>query len=480
MSVESNMPYELWERYAPNGSNDFTAWAMVGSAAQGDQVPFTIGPEGRYEFYSIAVSASGVRELPPATADAVVIGDNTPPTSSAGPVVPRTSSSTITVPFTTADGQGSGVELIDIWSRYRSDQDAAWSSWQIATLVLAPATSADLPLAQGEGFYEFATTVKDYAGNYQAGSPQTSARTHYTTGSEPSSSVLGAPVATNQTSVIVPYTAEFASGSGSVELWERLAPSGPWTKVATATAPGSLTAPLAQGEGTYQFYTVAVDTAAGTQEAPPYLADASTIVDRTPPASATSPSTIATSQKNYFTLYATSSDSSSGVASVELWWRHAPPASSMFTDWKLADTQPYGSFTLAFDSGDGTYQFYSIAIDGAGNREPVPATADTVLTLDTVAPSSTAGPLAAAVKSRSISIPYTAIDNANGTGLQGVDLYRRFQAAGSTTWSDRSQSPCPATMGGTSSTQPHTTRSTTLRLPPTSPTAGRTSTAPRR
>jgi hypothetical protein len=436
LSVESNMPYELWERYAPNGSTNFTAWAMVGSAAQGDEVPFTIGPEGKYEFYSIAVSASGARELPPDTADAVVIGDSTRPTSSAGPIAARTSSSTITIPFTTSDGLGSGVEAIDVWSRYRANQDAAWSSWQIPAMVFAPATSADVTLTQGEGFYEFATTVSDYAGNYQAGSPQTSAATHYTTGNDPSSSVVGAPAATNQASATVPYTAEFASGSGSVELWERLAPNGPWTKVATATAPGTLTAPLAQGEGTYQLYTIAVDTVAGTREAAPDLPDASIIRDTTAPASATSPATIATSEKNSFSLYADSSDSSSGVANVELWWRYAPPASSTFTVWKLADTQPYGNFTLAFDSGDGTYQFYSIAIDAAGNREAPPATADTVLTLDTVAPTSTAGPLAAAVKSRSISIPYTASDNANGTGLQGVYLYRRFQAAGSTTWSD--------------------------------------------
>ena len=58
-------------------------------------------------------------------------------------------------------------------------------------------------------------------------------------------------------------------------------------------------------------------------------------------------------------------------------WAEAPGASSFS---KVAtDTIPVsgGSFSYAAPAGDGSYSFYTVAIDKAGNREAAPSTPDT-------------------------------------------------------------------------------------------------------
>ena len=90
----------------------------------------------------------------------------------------------------------------------------------------------------------------------------------------------------------------------------------------------------------------------------------------------------------------TASDNLSGLDKVELW------AKKNAGDWELADsdTSPgiSGQFVYTPSPGDGTYRFYTIAVDNAGNREAVPTETDTITikadstTLrDTVAPAPT-------------------------------------------------------------------------------------------
>ena len=65
-----------------------------------------------------------------------------------------------------------------------------------------------------------------------------------------------------------------------------------------------------------------------------------------------------------------------GLTKVELW------AKKDAGDWELADTDTSpdidGDFDYTPSPGDGTYRFYTIAVDNAGNREAIPTETDTI------------------------------------------------------------------------------------------------------
>ena len=78
----------------------------------------------------------------------------------------------------------------------------------------------------------------------------------------------------------------------------------------------------------------------------------------------------------------TASDALSGVASTKLYYNKN---NAGWTDSTLTLTGTSGSFAFT-PSGDGTYQFYTIATDTAGNIEDAPASADGSTIYDTTAP----------------------------------------------------------------------------------------------
>ena len=72
----------------------------------------------------------------------------------------------------------------------------------------------------------------------------------------------------------------------------------------------------------------------------------------------------------------TASDNLAGLDEVELWAKKDSGA------WELADTDTSpgisGQFNYTPSPGDGTYRFYTIAVDNAGNREAIPTEVDAV------------------------------------------------------------------------------------------------------
>jgi len=78
------------------------------------------------------------------------------------------------------------------------------------------------------------------------------------------------------------------------------------------------------------------------------------------------------------------SDDASGIAQVELWARHRPNEAQPWSAWALAATATSSPISYTFAIGDGNYEFFSIAIDGAGNREVPPAVADVATRRDAV------------------------------------------------------------------------------------------------
>ena len=88
-----------------------------------------------------------------------------------------------------------------------------------------------------------------------------------------------------------------------------------------------------------------------------------------------------------------------------------------------------GSFSYTATAGDGSYGFYTVATDNAGNAQATPSTPQTTTLLDTTPPSSTASS-PTATNQTSFNVSYTAADNTGGSGLAQVALYA--QAPGQT------------------------------------------------
>lgn len=114
---------------------------------------------------------------------------------------------------------------------------------------------------------------------------------------------------------------------------------------------------------------------------------------------------------------------SGGLHHVEVWYADFGTMNfNKYTD----TTYTSGNFTenpITYNStADGIYEFYTIAVDNANNRElPVPATPDTNTTIDTTPPTSKAGPLSKYQASLTFDIPYNSSDSLSGVDY--VNLY---------------------------------------------------------
>lgn len=204
----------------------------------------------------------------------------------------------------------------------------------------------------------------------------------------PASIVSPLPAYTNAVPDPIPYvTADGADESGVayVQLWYRLGtsggfaqytrpanPLGRWFPWASPTIP--FDASFAQGDGYYEFYTVAFDNASNV-EAPPSVADASTTIDTTIPVlTVTAPADSAWLNASSATVTWQGSDSLSGIAGYE-------------TSLDGGAYSSTGTATSAQFSGlsDGAHRVAVRARDVAGNA----ATAAVDFGIDTTDPSPT-------------------------------------------------------------------------------------------
>jgi peptidoglycan/xylan/chitin deacetylase (PgdA/CDA1 family) len=240
----------------------------------------------------------------------------------------------------------------------------------------------------------------------------------------PFSSATSAAYSTSP-NITVSYTAadeDAGSGVATVDLYAKAPGQSSYAKVQTDATPsssGSFHYVAGAVDGAYSFYTVAADHA-GNRETTA-AGQTTTVVDSVAPSSsATSP---ATSASTTITVsYAAADDAGgSGLSTVDLYAK-APGES----DYTRVATGPApgasGSFGYAASGGDGSYSFYTVATDKAGNLEADPWADQTTTVLDTVAPVSAASSPATS-KSTALTVDYTASDA--GSGLSEVRLYAK-------------------------------------------------------
>jgi chitinase len=273
----------------------------------------------------------------------------------------------------------------------------------------------------GDGSYAFYTVALDTAGNEEA-APATADASTLVDGAAPTSQATADPVAAGSP-VTVDFTAsDAASGIARVDLYARAPGETDYAKVASRNGleSGSFSYEVFAGDGTYRFYTRAVDGAGNVEDAPAGP-DATVAVDTlAPDSSASAP---ARSRTTTLSVDYATSDEGTGLAQIDLYAR--APGQSAYTKVAGRSGSPTsGSFTYTAAAGDGTYRFYTIATDAAGHVETAPGAPDATIDVDTGVPASSAS---APATSYAVTVPvsWTASDPGGGTGLATLELYVR-------------------------------------------------------
>ncbi len=388
---------------------------------------------GTYHFRTIATDYAGNATTSATTTDTVL--DAPIVATQAGPLAAAVKSTSLPVPYTVTSGTATSIQLYQRWTTPGGNPSGGYT--QVASKN-SPGTSGTLTvtLSKGAGLYEFYTVGVGSSGTESTPTSGDAFTVLDTTSPTSQASSLTTPRTT--ASATITFTAnDNTNGSGlaSVEIWQRwtapgATPSGGYTLIApSATSPYNVT--LSAGDGRYEFYTLAVD-AAGNREAVPSTPDAFTVLDSTGPVSSVSALAGGTKTTTFSVPFTANDVGGNGVASVELYERFQAAGSTTWSSYSIVATRATSPFGVTLGSGVGRYEFYTQAVDSLGNREVVPASADTFTVLDTTAPTSAAGPIPASVTSSALSVPYTASDETGGSGVSKVELYQRWTAPGGT------------------------------------------------
>ncbi|MBN1591697.1 MAG: hypothetical protein JW941_00450 [Candidatus Coatesbacteria bacterium] len=381
---------------------------------------FTPDDEGVYNFYTIASDGVGNEETPPASPDCTTIVDLTAPRSTCSS--PQyANEGPITVEYASIDDGDAGLLETELWYRFNDGEF-------ISTGIADSGEAGEIEFApdEGPGVYDFYTIGTDKAGNIEAPPDGYDASAIFDP-LEPSTSCVG-PEVTNSTTIEVTFTATDDGPSGMKEtgLWFSYeAAEFIYSGLSKSGASGVFAFETPSGEGRYDFYTVGLDKA-GNSETHPDEADCSTLVDLSPPASVASCPPWGNEFPVRVEFYEIDSEAS-GVEQVELF---ASIDGSEFLSTGLTSEDPFPSFYYTgVEEQSGTYRFFTLAIDAAGNVEAVPDVPDCTFVYDIVAPASSCDSVSV-TNGTPIELQYSASDGIAGSSLSTIGLFYAFDGGG--------------------------------------------------
>jgi YD repeat-containing protein len=365
------------------GASSYAKVASAGAATSGS---FSFTPSagsGTYRFYTRATDQAGNVENAPGTPDATTVVDATAPTSQASVPSALAAAPQLTVSYAASDDTGgAGLTEVDLYAK----PPGAAAYAKVASTTTPGATGSFAYTATaGDGVYSFYTRAIDAFGNTESAPGSAQATVQLDTSTPTSSATVAA--ATTFAPITVSYSAaDSGTGLSKVELYAKAPTSATFVLAATDTAPtatGSFAYTPAAGNGTYSFYTIASDKAGNVQATSPTVNTTFTR-DTAAPTTAGSGLAAFTATRTLNVNYTASDTGGSGVSRVELWSR-GPGATVYSLTQTDAAPAATGRFTVTV-AADGAWSFYTIGVDRGGNREAVPAAADTSTTVDTVAP----------------------------------------------------------------------------------------------
>jgi len=344
--------------------------------------------------------------------------DTLPPFSLAKPLLFYWTNEPIITLSANATDSNSGVTNVTLWYRFSTD-NSSWGSWQSFNRDDTVPWSWDFNFPAGEGYYEFFSIANDTAGNLEPMKSVAEALCGYET-QPPISSVnliapywwTTAPISINATAVDTGI-----SGLANVSLWYRFSSDNNswhvWKNYGILDfLPWEWTFNFSDGNGYYEFYTIAVDNANNTEIAPG-TPDAIVAYDNTTPTSSVSVISPYWNNVSPITITANANDTTgSGIANVTLWYRYSQNNTiwSANTTFGIDSTEPW-NWSFDFPDGEGYYEFYSVAIDTLNHTEAEPITPDTACAYDITFPEITDNSQATATTGDSYTFNAIVMDN---------------------------------------------------------------------
>ena len=185
--------------------------------------------------------------------------------------------------------------------------------------------------------------------------------------------------------VISATACDTRDGLANVELWYSFEGGAYQLFGMDILSPWEWTFDWPDGEGNYTFYSIAEDLNSNV-EAVPTTYDESVVYDVTSPTSAINEIT-SYWHDSMLIIEAVGTDETSDVASIELYYRYSADNVSWnnWASFALDSIYPW-SWNFTFHKGEGNYEFYSVAIDKAGNIETKSTTAEAICAYDTGPP----------------------------------------------------------------------------------------------
>ena len=444
----------LYYNYSANNASGWTGWTLYGTNDTTSPYAWSFTPpqgDGYYRFYSKAVDRELNIEDPPSSPsfDAFCGVDTVKPSSRLDNITPYwyvEPDRHVIINSSTASDSLSGLKNIVLYYRYRIDNGSAWGSWKYFGSDGNAPWSWNFNFPKAKGFYQFYSIAIDKAGNSEdpPTAPDNDTECAYNS-FKPYSEVDAVSLYWHSTSplTITGQATDFnGSGLYNVTLyyyysntnnsWSNQILFGvdndPWNSISWIFT-------FSNGDGYYRFFSLATDNDSNLE----YFTGNDTLCgyETVKPSSQVDPITPywhnATGNPIMITV-TNASDSLTGVKNVTLYYRYRTGNTSSWNAWASfsRDESVPWSWSFNFPSGEGHYQFYSIAYDRAGNREDPPSSPgyDTHCGYDTSRPSS----MVNSISPYNIMITPLSISATASDDVKNVTIWYYYSSQNSSWW----------------------------------------------
>ncbi len=305
------------------------------------------------------------------------------------------------------DANGTGIAAYNV---YVSDNGGAYTLFQSQTTN----TSATFTGQDGHK-YSFYSVATDHAGNVEQ-APTTPDATTLVDLTAPSSSVSPLAAAQQSTNINLSWSgSDGANGSGIAGFDIYVSDnSGTFTLWKHESATTTSDTFAGTNGHSYAFYSRATDNAGNVEDAPA-IADATTLIDATLPASSVAALPQYETSTSFTVSWSGTDAGGPGIASYSVF---VSTNGGAFTAFQTNTTQTSATFT---GTSGNTYGFYSVATDSAGNVQPTPVSAQATTSIFTVPPTSSVSALPQYETSASFSVSWSGTDSAGpGIATYGV------------------------------------------------------------
>lgn len=373
-----------WSDESASGATAYLAQASLDSAfasiaANSDWIAvtafeFTGLQDGQTYYYRVRARDLGLNESALSMRVAST-QDATAPASNLTGLTAYKTSSAVALEWTAADTT-SGIAGVRLFVSKDGGDFAEYAGGPFGSSPIA----FDAATLGGDGSYAFYTLAADAAGNVEAAPAQADASTIIDTQAPNAPALAALPAFAPGTSLLVAWDDQSASGATAYRL--QASDSADFATILHETAWLAETVCVMSNltDGATLHYRVQSRDAAGNPSA--FSASASVTQDATAPASSAANPSLVDSLR--YEIAWSASDATSGLQHVELWYARNGAAYAAYSG------GPFTTSPILFDAaqtgGDGSYAFYTVAQDNAGNTEAAPATPDATLITDSVPP----------------------------------------------------------------------------------------------